>query len=263
MEANETIQNNQEASAKKSRAKKVVLFGLGTLALGTLAFFGFKHFKKTKNENNDETDQTNDDLDSKTTVQNPPRNKPRTSLPSPGIGDAFPLRFGSKGDKVRLLQQALIRTYGAGILKKFGADGDFGSELQSALRTKGYGVPLSESEYNKITGKKEEEQIPPPPLLAFDPAAIAKAIYAAIIGKDFNTTITLLKAIKNTTDYSLVSEQLKNNYRIAGVRQTLVNASLNTFTESSQKTKVQEAFKNMGLKYDGTKWSLSGFRNNT
>lgn len=260
MEANATIENNQVETAKKSRTKKVVLFGLGTLALGTLAFFGIKHFKKNKTENNDETDQTNDDMDSKTTVQNPPRNKPRTSLPSSGISDAFPLRIGSKGDKVRLLQQALIRTYGAGILAKFGADGQFGTELQSALRSKGYGVPLSESEYNKIAGKKEEAQTPPP-LVAFDPVAIAKAIYNAIIAKDFNTTITLLKAIKSTTDYSLVSEQIKNNYRIGGVRQTLVNASLNTFTESSQKLKVQDAFKNMGLKYDGTKWSLSGFRN--
>src|SRR5436190_21592027 len=128
MEANATTINNQEEAAKKSRTKKVVLFSLGTLALGTLAFFGIKHFKK---KNNDETDQTIDDMDSKTPVQTSTNNKPRTSLPSPGIGDAFPLRLGSKGDKVRSLQQALIRTYGAGILAKFGADGQFGSELQS------------------------------------------------------------------------------------------------------------------------------------
>jgi len=257
MEANATTVNNQNDAAKKSRTKKVVLFSLGTLALGTLAFLGIKHFKKKKN---DETDQTIDDMDSKTPVQTPTNNKPRTSLPSPGSGDAFPLRLGSKGDKVRSLQQALIRTYGAGILAKFGADGQFGSELQSALRSKGYGVPLQETEFKKIVEEKKEET-PLPPLKTFDPSAIAKGIYTAIITKDFNATLTLLKAIKSTTDYSLVSEQLKNNYRIAGVRQTLVNASLSTFTESSQKLKIQEAFKGMGLKYDGTKWTLSGFRN--
>jgi hypothetical protein len=255
MEANAIV--NYQETAKKSRAKKVVLFGLGTLALGTLAFFGIKHFKK---KNNDETDQDNDLVDSKTSVQNPINNKPRTGLPSPRLGDAFPLRIGSKGDKVRSLQQALIRTYGAGILAKYGADGQFGTELQTALRSKGYGVPLQEAEYKKIVEAKKEET-PLPPLKTFDPSAIAKGIYTAIITKDFNATITLLKALKNTTDYSLVSEQLKNNYRIAGVRQTLVNATLSTFTESSQKQKVQEAFKNMGLKYDGSKWSLSGFRN--
>jgi hypothetical protein len=256
MEANVTTKNNQEAAAKKSRAKKVVLFGLGTLALGTLAFFGFKHFK---NKNNDETEQI-DDMDSKTPVQTPTYNKPRTGLPSPGIGDAFPLRIGSKGDKVRSLQQALIRTYGTSILARFGADGHFGTELQTALRSKGYGVPLQEAEFKKIVEEKKEET-PVPPLKTFDPIAIAKGIYTAIIVKDFNATITLLKAIRSTTDYSLVSEQLKNSYRIAGVRQTLVNAALSTFAESSQKLKIQEAFKNMGLKYDGSKWTLNGFRN--
>lgn len=256
METNAVIQNNQVATSK-SKTKKVVLFGLGTLALGTLAFFGFKHFKKQKD--NDEIDQTTNEMDSKAGFQTPSNPKPRTSLPSVSVGDTFPLRFHAKGDKVRLLQQALIRTYGTSILKKFGADGDLGTETQSALRSKGYGVPLSEADYNKIIGKKEEAQTPPPPLVTFDPPAIAKALYTSISGKDFNTTITLLKGIKNTTDYSLVSEQLKNNYRIDTVRKTLVTAALSAFTESSQKSKVQEAFKNMGLKYDGTKWSLSGW----
>lgn len=257
MEANAVIKNDQ-VNTSKSKTKKVVLFSLGTLALGTLAFFGFKHLKKQKD--NDEIDQTTNDLDSKAGFQTPSNPKPRTSLPAANVSDAFPLRLHAKGDKVRLLQQALIRTYGAGILKKFGADGEFGSELQSALRSKGYGIPLSESDYNKITGKKEEaQQTPPPPLVTFDPAAMAKALYTSISGKDFNTTITLLKGIKNTTDYSLVSEQLKNNYRIDTVRKTLVTAALSAFTESSQRTKVQEAFKNMGLKYNGTTWSLSGW----
>lgn len=249
-------------NTKKKKTKRVILFGLGTLALGTLAFFGIKHFKKSKNANNDQTDQTNDIVDSKASFQTPANPKPRPSVPAAGNSDAFPLRIGSKGDKVRSLQQALIRTYGAGILPKYGADGMLGKEVQSALRSKGYGIPLSETDYNKITGQKEEaQQTTPPPLVTFDPSAIAKGIYVAITAKDFNATITLLKAIKNTTDYSLVSEQLKNNYRVAGVRQTLVNAALSTFTESSQKLKIQDAFKKMGLKYDGSKWSLSGFRN--
>jgi hypothetical protein len=53
-----------------------------------------------------------------------------------------------------------------------------------------------------------------------------------------------------------VSEQIKN-YRIGGVRQTLVNALLNVFTESSQRSKIQNTLKNIGLKYDGNKWTLS------
>ncbi len=247
------MENNQ-VDIQKSKTKKIVLFGLGTLALGTLAFFGIKHFKNKTNEN--ENDQKNLDVDTESNIQNPSNNSSHPRIHPAGNSSTFPLGVGSKGDSVRSLQQSLIRIYGAGILGKYGADGQFGKELELALRSHGYGVPLQQSDYLKITAeKKEEAQVPA--LTAFDPAAVAKGIYNSLITKDFNTAITLLKGIKNTTDYSLVSEQLKN-YRIAGVRQTLVNATLNTFTESSQKLKVQETFKNMGLKYDGVKWTLSG-----
>lgn len=250
------MENNQVATTK-SKTKKVVLFGLGTLVLGTLAFFGIKHFTDKKKENNDTTDQTNDNMDSETNFQNSSNPKSNPGLPAARISDTFPLRYGSKGDKIRSLQQALIRTYGAGILARYGADGQFGKELESALRSKGYGIPVQQSDYEKITGtQKEETQTS---LVAFDPSVVAKGIYNAIITKDFNTSLILLKGIKNTTDYALASEQMKT-YRIGGVRQTLVNAMLSTFTESSQKLKTQEAFKAIGLKYDGSKWSLSGFR---
>jgi len=61
------------------------------------------------------------------------------------------------------------------------------------------------------------------------------------------------------TNYSLVSEKLKD-YRIGGVRQTLVNALLNTFKDNTQKLKLTDAFKKIGLKYNGSKWSLSGIK---
>lgn len=254
------MENNQ-VDTQKSKTKKIMLLGFGTLALGTLAFFGIKFFTKPKNENNDSTNQTTDDLDIEKNIQNPPSNKPRTRLPSAGNSDTFPLRLGSKGDKVRSLQQALIRAYGNGLLPKYGADGWFGKELDTALRSKGYGIPIQESDFLKITAENKEQTSKTPettaPLLTFDPAGLAKGIYNAIIVKDFNTAIILLKGIKNTTEYALTSEQMKN-YRIGGVRQTLVNAMLIGFPESSQKLKVQEAFKNIGLKYDGNKWSLSG-----
>ncbi len=248
---------NNEAEIKKKRTKKVVLFSLGTLVLGTLAFFGIKHFKKTKNENNDNTDnQTTDNLDSETPVQTPAHTKSHTGLPPSRNSDAFPLRLGAKGDKVRLLQQALLRAYGAAILAKYGADGQFGNELESALRSKGYAVPLQEADFLKITGeKKEETKAAPATISKFDPAAIAKGIYYSIVAKDYTAAITLLKGIRDTTNYSLVSGEFKN-YRINGVRQTLVNAMLGSFSEKSQKQNTQTVLKSMGLKYDGKTWKI-------
>jgi hypothetical protein len=154
-----------------------------------------------------------------------------------------------------MLQTALLRTYGNSILPKYGADGWFGTELEKALQEKGYTVPLKKTDFEKLTAEKET---PAPAALTFDPAATAQTFFYALMSRNFDATITLLQGLKSTTDYSLVSEQLKNKYRIGGVRQTLVNAALSTFSESSQKLKIQEAFKNIGLKYDGVKWSLAG-----
>lgn len=242
---------NQEQNIQKSKTKKVVLYSIGTLALGTLTFLGVKLFTKTKTTNDDDLKEPTD-VDNKSTTQNYSKPVVHSALPPVHASATFPLRLGNKGDRVLQLQRAFITTYGAGILKKFGADGHFGKELESALRSKGYNIPLSESDFKKIT---QEKQTPPPPLEIFNPIAVAKAINDSIKAKDYSTSITLLKGIKNTTDYSLVSEQLKN-YRINGVRQTLVNAMLTTYTESYQKLNIQEAFKKMGLKYANNKWSI-------
>jgi hypothetical protein len=256
MDTTEAIPNNQQANGK-AKAKKAVLVSLGTLALGTLAFFGIKHFKKQKEEkNNDTTDQTTDQPDLPVSVPATTSSVPRTSVPAVHAGAAFPLKLGSKGSKVLELQQALMRDYGSGIFPKYGADKIFGTELSDFLRSKGYAVPLSEADFKKITqGKKQET---PAPLVTFDPAAIAKGLYTAIIARDFNAAITLLKSIKSTSQYALVSEQLKTYY-INGVHQNLVNAMLSSFTESSQRGSIQQVFLLMGLKYNGSQWSLSGF----
>jgi peptidoglycan hydrolase-like protein with peptidoglycan-binding domain len=226
------------------------------LALGGLTFFGIKLFKKSKNKTNEDDLETNSELDVKTVNQTTANPVVHSPIHSVYVAPFFPLKMGAKGDNVLRLQRALIKSYGAGILKKSGADGQFGSELATALKSKGYQIPLQEADYNKITEEKKiETPKNPAPLVSFDASAIAKSIYATVNAKDFDSSITLLKGIKNTTDYSLVSEQLKP-FRINGVHQTLVNAILTTFTERSQKLKIQEVFKTMGLKYNGTKWSL-------
>ncbi|PBQ32750.1 hypothetical protein CNR22_13515 [Sphingobacteriaceae bacterium] len=248
-----TTQNN--AATDKGKAKKAVLLSLGTLALGTLAFFGIKHLKKQKNESNDNSDQTTDNLDTKIPVQTHTNSLPRTSVRPANAGNAFPLNLGAKGNKVLELQQSLVRTFGASIFPKYGADGVFGTELADFLRNKGYGVPLSEAEFKKITQTQTTTQTP---LTIFDPTSIALGIYKAIVAKDFNSVITLLKAITNTKNYSLVSEKFKN-YRVnGGVRQTLVTALFKSFPEKSQTEATKQVFLKMGLKYNEAtdKWSI-------
>lgn len=259
MNTTEAIQLTNQAATNKAKAKKAVLLSLGTLALGTLAFFGIKHFKKQKNENNDDNSETINDLDTKIPVQTRPANTPRAGVSTLHAGNAFPLALRSKGDKVLQLQQSLMRAFGSGIFPKYGADGIFGTELRDFLRTKGYAVPLSEADFKKIT----QTQAAPSTLVVFDPAAIAKGIYNAMVAKDYSSCITLLKAITNPTNYSLVSARFKLYRLNGGVTQTLVNAMFNTFPEVSQRETTKQAFLKMGLKHNPAtdKWSLNG-RNN-
>jgi len=53
-------------------------------------------------------------------------------------GDTNIITFGSKGENVRKLQQLLIDTFGAAILPKYGADGQYGNETRAALVSKGF-----------------------------------------------------------------------------------------------------------------------------
>ena len=251
------MENNQ-VETKTTTTKEKVLLGLGATALATALFFGTRYgIRKAKEKllnklQDDKINQTTTDLDTKIPVQTRSNSVPRTSVRPTATGATFPLNLRAKGNKVLELQQSLMRTYGSGIFPKHGADGEFGSELASFLRGKGYGIPLSETDFKKIT--KTEV---PKPLIAFDPAAVAKGLFLTIRSKNFNSALLLLKVIKTTARYAQVSEQLQH-YFINGVRQTLVNAMLNTFTEVSQKATIKDVFQKMGLKYNAAtdKWSL-------
>jgi hypothetical protein len=52
---------------------------------------------------------------------------------APILVDTFPLKKGSKGDKVVELQTVIFRI-NPNLLPKFGIDGDFGSETEAAVR---------------------------------------------------------------------------------------------------------------------------------
>lgn len=259
------MDNNSEVPQERSHKGRMQLL-IGSLAvLIPTAFFGTKYaIKLIKNklkrkQNDDDTTQTTDDLDSKIPVQTRSNHSPRAGVPVVHAGNAFPLNLRSKGDKVLQLQQSLMRTFGTGIFPKYGADGIFGTELRDFLGAKGYAVPLSEADFKKIT----QTQTAPPPLVTFDPAAIAKGIYNAMVAKDYSSCITLLKAITNPTNYSLVSARFKFYRLNGGVTQTLVNAMFNTFPEVSQRETTKQVFLKMGLKYNNitSKWSLNGLYN--
>lgn len=233
------------SEAKKGSGKKWLLLGLSVAATGALSYFGFQYWKKHKQGDEEGNNDMPDTKDENQSTYVPPKTKPKTHTAATNK-DAFPLSKGSKGANVKALQEALIVKYGKAILPKYGADSDFGSEMVTALKKVGLPESVNETTFNLLVKGSSP-----------DHATVAKDLYAAAMSKDFNKAISLLKTLRNADDYKAVSDTFVN-YRIGSVRQTLVNGMLNSFTDAKQKDTIRLAFSNMGLKYDGNKWSLSG-----
>lgn len=253
---------------KKQQKKKIVLTTLAVGAAGILGYFGWQYYKKKKEKSNDEPDV----IFKKKPVQevppvvidmpryNPtprPKLKPKPKYTAnndypvidiPVSRDGFPLKRGSKGDKVRNLQEALIAKHGKQILPRYGADGDFGSEMVVALKKLKIPASIDESTYNVLVQGHTETKV-----------SMAQQVYATASKNDFPKTIQLLKRLKTKDDYKEVSDEFKNYRLNGGVRQTLVNGLLNTFTKDEQKQAIRFEFLRMGLQFDGNKWSLGGF----
>lgn len=167
--------------------------------------------------------------------------------------DAFPLKKGSKGERVRILQQALINKNGSSILPRYGADGSFGSEVIAALKKLKLSSTVSETLYNVLTQDSSGNSSS-----GFDPGTIAKNLFTSTQKKDLSAVISYLKKISNVSEYQLVNTKFQEYRLNGGVRKTLVNGILSTFLTESQKSQIRYEFVRMGLRYDGTKWSLSG-----
>jgi len=245
----------------KQQKKKIFIASIAVGAAGILGYFGWQYLKKKREAK--KKGELDDLLKTNTTaaVYNPEPvyTKPKmttkpvkasaayTNTTSAIDRYTFPLKKGSKGTNVKLLQQALIAKYGKTILPKYGADGDFGTETLNALKKVGLQSTVDESTFNVLVqGTK------------IDPSAVGKDLYNATIAKNFSKVLSLLKHIQTTDEYKAAGEIFKQ-YRINGVRQTIVNALLNTFTADTQKQQIKFEFLRMGLQFDGSKWSLSGF----
>ncbi len=264
-------------TGKKQRTKNIIIASAILSAAGILGYFGWQYYKKKKVNSSKNAGEPSTDINkllqsasslpasaypSASPVYTPPKTTSSTPRGSTGSGAAsasgntasnsatssnFPLKKGSRGENVRLLQQALITKYGKSILPRYGADGDFGTETLAALKKAGLPDTVTESTFNVLTQGTRP-----------DTTSIGKDLYNAASSKNYTKAIALLKQLQSVEDYTKASEEFKQ-YRLGSVRQTLVNGLLNTFTSTSQKESIRMEFLRIGLQYDGNKWSLSGF----
>ena len=233
-----------EAKSRPKSGKKFLLIGLGVAATGILSYFGWEYYQKRKKKKEEQEDDTSSEL-----PQIPPQKS--TFVPSffaqqQNRNDEFPLKKGSKGAKVKAVQDSLIAKNGKGILPRYGADGDFGSEMVTALKKLNLPETIDESTYNVITQSG-----------TVDLTELGKSLYKDAVNKNLKGVIASLQKMKSKDEYTSVSNEFKK-YTLRGVRQTLVNGILGSFSDESQKQQIRLEFTRMGLKYDGSKWSLSG-----
>lgn len=229
---------------KSNKKKKILLIGLGVAATGLLSYFGWDYYQKRKRRKEEESQ----DSAPETTLL-----PPQKSTFTPGYftqpvkrNDEFPLKKGSKGAKVKALQDSLIAKHGKSILPRYGADGDFGSEMVAALKKLNLPESIDETTYNVLVATP-----------GFDAPALAKSLYKDAVNKNLSGVIASLKKMRSQEDYTAVSNEFKK-LPLRGVSQTLVNGLLGSFSDENQKQQIRLEFSRMGLKYDGKKWSLSG-----
>lgn len=250
---------------KKKAKKKIVLTTLAVSAAGIFGYFGWQYYKKQKDKKSGEQEPVlipkniatppYRPTDS-TAAWNIPRasSKPKTrAYPADNNSEdandsvnMFPLKRGSKGAEVKTLQETLIEKHGRAIMPKYGADGFFGAELSAALKKLKLPVTIPETTYHVLVHGQNAGK-----------NNAAQRLYSAALKADFKTALASLKKLNNKDDYQEVSKAF-TNYRLNGVRQTLVNGMLNSFPKEEQKQAIRFEFIRMGLQYDGTKWSLSG-----
>ena len=259
--------STRKKPAKKKAKSKIILTSLAVGAVGILGYLAWQFYtrrKVSKRSGSGGADlmtilpsTTAAAIYPSSTSTSPiniqasvPLPKPLTQTTTASKGtSSFPLKKGNKNELVKSLQLALIAKYGASILPKYGADGDFGSETATALAKAGLPAAIDESTYYVIVQGSSS---------ATDKSTLASKFLTAAANGDFNGVLGLLKQMKTKEDYRQVSDVFVQ-LRLRGVRQTLVNGLLSSFTSESQKQQIRYEFIRMGLKYNGTQWSLDGF----
>jgi len=123
-----------------SNTAKIIFWTLGIAAVGGLGYFLYKRFGGSN-----KVKLTQEELD-KLIADAKASGEIKNTTPSEAIqvlSESFPLAIGMKGDKIKALQVKLGVTPTTGY---------FGNKTNAAIQSKGYSVPLSEGNYNKIMG---------------------------------------------------------------------------------------------------------------
>ena len=191
---------------------------------------------------------------------------PRLVLPSSASSGSsgFPLKRGSKGELVRLLQQALLNQGGAAAdairrtsMRSNGSpDGVFGGGTETALRAAGLPTVINQSTFQQAVGNSSQRTSG-----VVNGQTTAQELIQAANSRNLFTTLSALQKISDVSGYVAVSNSFKAS-RILGVRVTsLVNGLLSVAFKTNEpgKVKIRAEFRRMGLQQDSRGvWRIPG-----
>ena len=181
---------------------------------------------------------------------------------------SFPVKRGSKGEVVKMLQNALLAVGGqsaihirASSIKPDGTpDGIFGGGTEKALRAAGYPITVSESTFSKLIASGRAKAGSKVTSIQGN-RDIANELIKAANDRNVFAALTGLQKIKNVDGYSSISSHFKD-IRILGVKVTsLVNAMLSVAFRNNEpaKVKIRAEFRRIGLKQNTNEvWYIPG-----
>ena len=244
---------NKKGQAKKKNGVKPGKVFIYALALAALGGGGYLVYDRIRRKKAAEQNQIPADNNSDTIIINnslPASYSSFTSKMLTSASDNFPLKRGSRGSRVTILQQALSKTTPSILI-----DGIFGPQTAGALKTAGYSEIVDESLFNKITGAANGNA-----QVIFNPSLLASSLYRAAQNKSLGEVLIALKQIKSVADYSSVNDYYKKQSFIS---KTIVTDLLEYAFKSSESAKdqIRNEFLRMGLKVSSSgTWSLQGIR---
>lgn len=227
-------------AVRKSRPMRIFLYALALAALSGGGYMLYTRLRRRKAAELDTDNSANISDDLPVVVSAQARSSSRN--------DGFPLKRGSRGTKVKALQQALARRDSS-----VKVDGQFGPATAAALKAAGYPDTVDQTTFEAITGSTLK--------IVFNPADIAARLYQAARNGDSTEVLAILKEIRQVNEYSAVNEYYKKQGFL--ISRTIVTDLLEYAFKSDEAAKesIRKEFARIGLKVsqDGT-WSLQGLK---
>lgn len=246
-------QDNTKTSKRPNnvRPAKVFIYALAVAALGGGGYLIYDRIRKKKDSDQNliPADSNSDTIIINNTLPVSYGSSGTSKLSAAGA-DKFPLKQGSKGTRVLMLQQALSKTSPSILV-----DGIFGPQTAGALKGAGYPEVVDEALFARITGSGNGNI-----QVIFNPASLATGLYKAAQTRNLSEVLKSLRQIKTVSDYASVNDYYK---RQTFISKTIVTDLLEYAFKGNEaaKDQIRNEFLRMGLKMNsaGT-WSLQGFR---